>query len=114
MSFDVSEMKAKLEELLANAPAKKKKAVRLAAEFVLSAAIPLTPVDEGTLRRSGRVEVTDKGATVSFNTPYARRQHEDMSYSHPGGGGAKYLEKAMNGSKQQVKAIIERTCRLDD
>ena len=33
---------------------------------------------------------------ISYNTPYANKQHEDLQLHHPNGGQAKFLEKAIN------------------
>ena len=76
---------------------------RLAAD-VLSQAKREVPVDEGTLRRSGQRKVEWDGdtlrASISFNTPYAAKQHEDTTLNHNAvgfygrarQGKAKYLE----------------------
>lgn len=73
------------------------------------------PVDEGTLRGSGRYDVTEEGDTVvlevSFNTPYAAKQHEDTHLKHPKGGKAKYLSdpfKAMMPRYVQAVAAAAR------
>lgn len=54
------------------------------------------PVEEGTLRGSASHSVieTSTGAivVVSFATPYAARQHEEITWKHPKGGRSKYLE----------------------
>ena len=112
--------------------------VKAAREFmeakVLTPAIDATPVESGTLRRSGTVTVgalpepgqvyeaakSDGQRTgyranlgeepvvfVSFNTPYAEVQHENMEFKHPLGGGPKYLENAYKASIGQAAAYIE-------
>jgi len=106
------------------------KALRTGAEAILTEAIDEAPVDTGTLRRSGTVTVgklpdgarvyeaaeagnemkdafpekigKEKAVYVSFNTPYARRQHEELGYYHPRGGHAKYLESPFNRNKSKV------------
>ena len=106
------------------------KALRTGAEAILMEAIDETPIDTGTLRRSGTVTVgalpdgaqvyeaaesgsemknafpgpegKEKAVYISFNTPYARRQHEELGYNHPLGGKAKYLEDPFNRNKQKV------------
>ena len=106
------------------------KALRTGAEAILTEAIDEAPVDTGTLRRSGTVTVgklpdgaqvyeaaksgrdmkdafpgpvgKEKAAYISFNTPYARRQHEELGYNHPLGGKAKYLEDPFNRNKNKV------------
>lgn len=71
-------------------------ALELAANDLLGEGQRLAPVEEGTLRGSGEVELEVHGdhfeATVSFSTPYAAVQHEELSFQHPKGGQAKYLE----------------------
>lgn len=41
---------------------------------------------------------------VSFNTPYAARQHEELTWRHPLGGEAKYLE---NPLKERVRMYLK-------
>jgi len=106
------------------------KALRTGAEAILTEAIDETPIETGTLRRSGTVTVgalpdgaqvyeaaesgtemedafpnkigKEKAVYISFNTPYARRQHEELGYNHPLGGKAKYLEDPFNRNKNKV------------
>jgi len=106
------------------------KALRTGAESILTEAIDETPIETGTLRRSGTVTVgalpdgaqvyeaaesgsnmknafpgpegKEKAVYISFNTPYARRQHEELGYNHPLGGKAKYLEDPFNRNKNKV------------
>jgi len=111
------------------------KALRTGAEAILTEAIDETPFESGTLRRSGTVTVgglpdgarvfeaaeagnemkdafsdpvgKEKSVYISFNTPYARRQHEELDYNHPRGGKAKYLEDPFNRLKQKVVKMAE-------
>jgi hypothetical protein len=111
------------------------KALRTGAESILTEAIDETPIETGTLRRSGTVTVgalpdgaqvyeaaesgsnmkdafpgpegKEKAVYVSFNTPYARRQHEELGYYHPGGGGPKYLESPFNRNKNKVLKMAD-------
>ena len=78
------------------------------AEAILTDAIDETPIDTGTLRRSGTVtDAPDDGLTfISFNTPYARYQHENLNLNHPRGGGPKYLENPFNRNKRAVVRLI--------
>ena len=112
------------------------KALRTGAEAILTEAIDEAPVDTGTLRRSGTVTVgalpdgaqvyeaaesgtemkdafpgqegKEKAVYISFNTPYARRQHEELGYEHPRGGKAKYLEDPFNRNKEKVIQYAEK------
>jgi hypothetical protein len=112
------------------------KALRTGAEAILTEAINETPIDTGTLRRSGTVTVgvlpdgaqvyeaaeagsdmrdafpgpegKEKAVYISFSTPYARRQHEELGYNHPRGGKAKYLEDPFNRNKDKVLKYAEK------
>jgi len=112
------------------------KALRTGAEIILTEAIDETPIETGTLRRSGTVtmgglpdgaqvyeaaesgsdmkdafpgpEGKEKAVYISFNTPYARRQHEELGYNHPRGGKAKYLEDPFNRNKKKVLQYTEK------
>lgn len=68
------------------------------------------PVEEGTLRGSGSVELRQVGNSleveVSFNTPYAARQHEETEWRHPLGGKAKYLEDPLKGRAAAYERIL--------
>lgn len=83
----------------------------LAAEHLLTAAQAQVPVDEGTLRASGAVSVDVDTATVSFDTPYAVRQHEEIGYHHPKGGKPKYLEDPFHDEADMLKKIIATQVR---
>jgi len=110
--------------------------LRTGAEAILTEAIDETPIETGTLRRSGTVTVgappdgtqvyeaaesgsnmkdafpgpegKEKAVYISFSTPYARRQHEELGYNHPLGGKAKYLEDPFNRNKQKVLKHAEK------
>ena len=49
----------------------------------------------------------EKAVYISFNTPYARRQHEELGYEHPRGGKAKYLEDPFRLLKQKVLKMAD-------
>lgn len=75
--------------------------LQLVAEDLLGRAQRDAPVDEGTLRATGRqrwarsarsAEGASLWIDVSFSTVYAARQHEEVTWKHPSGGKAKYLE----------------------
>jgi hypothetical protein len=112
------------------------KALRTGAEAILTEAIDEAPVDTGTLRRSGTVTVgklpdgaqvyeaaesgtemkdafpdkigQEKAVYISFNTPYARRMHEDLGYTPKRGGGPKYLEDPFNREKSKVLKYADK------
>lgn len=67
------------------------------AEELLRAANETVPFDTGTLAQSGQVAADPSGkprAAVFYDTPYAARQHEDLTFRHPNGRRALWLEKA--------------------
>ncbi|MHA3724322.1 hypothetical protein ACXR2T_10625 [Leucobacter sp. HY1910] len=69
-------------------------ALNHAAELLRGDSVPLAPVDRGPLRASAQVTPATEGgltAYVSYDTPYAARQHEELDWRHDDGQ-AKYLE----------------------
>lgn len=68
-----------------------------AMEHLLGEAQAVVPHETGDLERSGRASVdeTNLRGCVSFDTPYAVRQHEEIGWQHNGGRQAKYLEEPM-------------------
>lgn len=89
----------------------------LAVEHVLTEANKHVPHDEGTLERSGRTGVASTGdrveGSVSYDTPYAVRQHEDMTLNHDGKGEAKWLENTLATEADTVGAIIATAIRAE-
>lgn len=64
-------------------------------ESILSESKKEVPWDTTHLQQTGTVEPVPEidGFEVGYNTPYAARQHEDMTLNHPKPGTkAKYLE----------------------
>lgn len=54
---------------------------------------------------------TEKAVYVSFNTPYARRQHEELEWEHLKGGKAKYLEDPFNRLKSKVRKLVDASVK---
>lgn len=89
------------------------RAAYAAGEHLLGASNAHVPLEEGTLERSGAVSDPDNGAvTVSYDTPYAVAQHEDLTYEHDPGRTAKYLENAMHDEAATIRAIIAGELQL--
>lgn len=66
------------------------------------------PVESTVLRGSAyTVPPTSKSLTTEtgFGTEYAARQHEELTWQHPRGGEAKYLENAYN---QRIGGMLQR------
>lgn len=84
------------------------KGVRKLANVILGESQKLVPVETGTLKDSGTVSLDkqNKIATISYNTPYARKQHEDNTLNHPRGGQAKYLERPFNEKSDELETYV--------
>lgn len=87
-----------------------------ACETLLGLAVNQTPYVEHHLRNSGTTDVEVSGdkvsGVVSFNTPYARIQHENLTFNHPQPNtGAKFLEKPANRFGPQLQQIIAANIR---
>ena len=110
-SWDVGGFISGMEVLSGKVHAEKMSALEDIAEYVLGESIQQVPHEEGDLQSSGKVSV-DEGssrAAVSYDTPYAVRQHEDMTYRHDPGRKAKYLEDPLNSAAHgPAQAIIAR------
>ena len=89
--------------------------VALAAEHVLGESRKIVPHETGVLERSGRATTETRGAqvtgAVSFDTPYAVRQHENTHYRHKKGRRAKYLETPLNSNKSKIQQIVAAALR---
>lgn len=100
-----------LEEMLLGAL----EGVTLAGENILQKSNEHVPLLEATLEHSGKVDSEISGdaatAATSYNTPYAVRQHEDLTYRHSEGRHAKFLENAWNDSREQTLAIVATSIR---
>ena len=82
-------------------------------EHVLGESTRLVPLDEGPLQHSGTATVDPvalRGA-VAYDTPYAVRQHEDMTLRHAPGRQAKYLEQPLNSEGGTVWELVAASIR---
>lgn len=95
-------------KLLPETRASAARGLLLAAEHVLQVSNTHVPIEEGTLERSGvaSVDSINLKAAVSYDTPYAVRQHEDMTAHHDEGRTAKYLENAGNSEAPTIGRLI--------
>lgn len=84
------------------------KGLMRAGEYLLSESDARVPFEEGTLSQSGATS-TDAGAkqvAVSYDTPYAARQHEDLSLKHTDGRQAKFLENPLKSERGKMLDIV--------
>lgn len=77
-----------------------------AAEYLLAEARAIVPYDDGPLSESGKASRDGLTGSVSFDTPYAVIQHEDLDFRHAPGRTAKYLEGPLNANRDQLLAMI--------
>lgn len=92
---DVRLDKAKIQKITKECS---KKGTWTALDRLAAASKEQVPLDQGPLKNSCYVDVADDGSsgTVSYDTPYAVVQHENMEYQHQRGRKAKYLEDPAN------------------
>jgi hypothetical protein len=82
--------------------------IAAATEHLLGASRARVPIEEGTLERSGAATV-DRSVprgVVSYDTPYAVRQHEELDWRHDPGRTAKYLEGPAVEESATMQAIV--------
>jgi hypothetical protein len=91
-------------------------AVREVCDDLLSGSRDEVPYDQGDLSNSGKVTVlgdsTEVEGAVSFDTPYAVRQHEDPELRHQDGRKAKFLgDPLREKSSQYMQYIADKVRR---
>lgn len=73
----------------------------------------ITPIEEGTLIRSRTVSLDREHhrVAVAYDTPYAVRQHEDMTLTHDQGREAKYLANTGRRHGHRAQDIVGKRIR---
>jgi hypothetical protein len=90
------------------------------AQEVLKDSNAMIPLEYGDLQESGIIERSRNGVShVTYTSEYALRQHEDLTYQHPGmdssnplggmQGQAKFLEKALKKNAKRFKQRVTAT-----
>ncbi|WP_234042353.1 minor capsid protein [Streptomyces marianii] len=87
------------------------KGLQKALEHTLGVANRLVPLEEGTLERSGRVNVDGLNGAISYDAVYAVRQHEELTWRHLPGRQAKYLEQPMNTERDTMLRLMHVSLR---
>ena len=84
-----------------------------ASEYSLESANRTVPHEDGDLQASGGTDVDQQNlkASVYYDTPYARRQHEELTWQHDPGRRAKWLELTMQEEKQANKDIVGKNIK---
>lgn len=85
--------------------------LELAGQHLLRASRARAPHQEGTLERSGTSTSDEATNTVvvAYDTVYALRQHEELTWRHKPGRTAKYLENPMMEERETMLAMIAAT-----
>lgn len=65
-----------------------------------------TGAENGGVNVAGTLPERATKGSVSYNTPYAATQHEQIHYDHPRGGQAKYLESVLIEEQDRILKII--------
>ncbi|WP_435298536.1 hypothetical protein [Timonella sp. A28] len=86
------------------------------AKHVRDASQRVAPSETRELRESAYAEVDPSSliAIVGYDVPRdikAIKQHEDLSYAHPSGEQAKFLEKPLRDSAGAVQSEISKSLR---
>lgn len=84
-----------------------------AAQRLRALSVAKAPIQDGVLRGTARVTPatpSDLTASVSYDTVYAVRQHEELAWHHSDGQ-AKYLEGPLNESKDELLGIVAKQMR---
>jgi hypothetical protein len=82
--------------------------LQMATELLLAEAVKIVPLDEAALQDSGKTSVDEEKleGKVTFDTPYAVVQHEDLTLHHPNGRKAKYLETPWRENSSKFAELI--------
>ncbi|MGW7498586.1 hypothetical protein ACWGKA_30450 [Streptomyces luteogriseus] len=106
LRFDASGAQRELRQAAA-------RGIFLGAEHVLGVSNDRVPLDEGFLQSTGTASADPSALTamVSFDGPYAVRQHEELDWRHAPGRTAKYLENSLNDERDVVVALVAAELR---
>lgn len=89
-----------------------KKGIWSALDHLAAVSKEQVPLDQGTLKASCVVSVSDDGTqgAVSYDTPYAVVQHENTWYNHQRGRKGKYLEDPANDNQvlDEMRQLIRK------
>jgi len=110
MSFSITGMDnvlKNLESYKKEIATKTKKAVMDCGQDLKRLSQEEVPVDTHNLQRSAQAEFVEENVVeVSYNAPYALKQHENLFYRHAQGK-AKYLEDPLNANREKYKNHIK-------
>lgn len=82
-----------------------------AAEEVLAESNRHAPIEEGDLSESGKTSRSGDSVAISYDTPYAVKQHESTSLRHDPGRASKFLETAANANRDEIRSTVANEIR---
>lgn len=88
--------------------------LNMAADRLTALSVPLTPIDLGDLRQATHPTYATPAtleSRVSNDMEYAARQHEELTWRHPEGGQAKYLEAPARDNAGELMDIVGAAIR---
>lgn len=112
LNFEWAEFNGPAVSRVINAAAKR--GLFMAGQHILNVSNRQVPHEDGDLERSGTVTEasgSELEVAVSYDTPYAVRQHEDLSLRHDAGRNAKYLENACRKERGTAGRIVAQAMR---
>lgn len=119
MTDDVRDFNAELDDYILKFRKETEKALYQECQTIMRKSKKICPIDEGTLRRSGRVYLpkTDQRGDIyvdlSYGTNYAIYVHENMEAYHKPPTRAKFLEEpAREALPNIVRNVVERVDKM--
>ena len=82
-------------------------------EYLRAESMKQVPHQEGILESSARTSRDGLTGAVSYDTPYAARQHEETEWQHLNGRKAKYLEDPMVQDRAGILRAIAAAARFE-
>jgi len=82
------------------------------ASFIEDESNQRAPRDEGAMINSSNVHIDGNTAAISYNVPYALKQHEDLELHHPHGGSAKFLSRAIDENRTRIEQFLRDSLKL--
>jgi len=77
-----------------------------ALEHTLGVSQNQVPLEESILQKTGKVSVVGLEGVITYDTKYAVRQHEELTWKHAPGRKAKYLEDPMNSERDAMLRLM--------
>lgn len=114
VSMDFKWTNNKIPQVQAAVKAALMRGLVMAGEHILNVGNSQVPHEDGDLERSGVVSsssANDLTVAVSYDTPYAVKQHEDLSLRHDAGRNAKFLSNACSSEAKTAGRIIARAVK---